>query len=99
MEEIRKVEEFFQLSAMSPNFAKKLDKLDPLADFRSEFNIPLARDVIKKSNEKKNEAEIIDLLERVDSKKQCIYMTGNSLGLQPKKVQSVQFKKVNFELS
>ena len=69
---------------MSPDFAKKLDEVDPLASFRSEFNIPLARDVIKKANE--NKTEQVDLLGGVDSKKECIYMTGNSLGLQPKKV-------------
>ena len=88
MEEIQKIEDFFKISAMSHNFAEKLDRFDPLAAFRSEFNIPLARDVIRKAAEKKTEAEVTNLL-KVASQKECIYMTGNSLGLQPKKVYKV----------
>jgi kynureninase len=45
------------------NFAKELDKNDPLKTFREQFYIP------------------------VINGKECIYFTGNSLGLQPKTTQ------------
>ena len=44
-------------------FARKLDKEDPLKLYRKEFHIPLYNN------------------------KEVIYMSGNSLGLQPKKVK------------
>jgi kynureninase len=47
----------------SLNFAKDLDKNDPLKNFREQFYIP------------------------VINGKECIYFTGNSLGLQPKTTQ------------
>ncbi|HMK05510.1 MAG TPA: kynureninase [Ferruginibacter sp.] len=44
-------------------FARQLDSVDPLKDFRSKFYIPIING------------------------KECIYFTGNSLGLQPKTTQ------------
>ena len=85
MDEIKKVETSFQIPAITREFAEKMDKQDVLSTFRSEFNIPLARDVITKAAENMSEAEVAELLEGVSDEKECLYMTGNSLGLQPKK--------------
>jgi kynureninase len=55
----------------SLEFAKKMDSIDPLKDFRAQFKIP----------------------PREDSKGECHYLCGNSLGLMPASVESALIKE------
>uniref|UniRef100_UPI00358E5B68 kynureninase isoform X2 n=1 Tax=Myxine glutinosa TaxID=7769 RepID=UPI00358E5B68 len=56
-------------------FARYLDSNDPLHSFRQRFHVPLVKDIPKSD------------LGLVNGKEPCVYMAGNSLGLQPKKVK------------
>eukprot|EP01133_Synstelium_polycarpum_P015613 gene15613-18552_t len=60
----------------SDMFAKQMDEIDTLAKFRDEFHIPLARDFVKTSTQ------------TIGDDEKVIYLTGNSLGLQPKQTQA-----------
>lgn len=53
---------------LSTQYAEALDRADPLSQVRSQFHIPAAGDIGAKHN----------------LSRPCIYLTGNSLGLQPK---------------
>ncbi|KAJ9658338.1 Kynureninase (L-kynurenine hydrolase) [Neophaeococcomyces mojaviensis] len=55
--------------------ALKLDGADPLASFRSRFHIPTKADLKRPTIAKPNNEPLSD---------ECIYLCGNSLGLQPK---------------
>lgn len=55
----------------SLNFAKQMDRTDPLRSFRNLFHIPTI------------------------NKKRSIYLTGNSLGLQPKNVKEIMAQELN----
>uniref|UniRef100_A0A8C4RAZ3 Kynureninase n=1 Tax=Eptatretus burgeri TaxID=7764 RepID=A0A8C4RAZ3_EPTBU len=57
------------------SFARHLDSNDPLHSFRQRFHVPLVKDIPKSD------------LGLVNGEEQCVYMAGNSLGLQPKKVK------------
>ncbi|XP_028405823.1 kynureninase-like [Dendronephthya gigantea] len=54
------------------DFAKYLDDLDPLKEFRSKYHIP-----------KNSDLPLVDLTV-VEADETCVYLCGHSLGLQPK---------------
>ena len=81
-----KIESKCQMSPYTLEYAMNMDEEDALSQFRNEFNIPLAKDVIKKYATDNKETGIQELLKGIDDKKECLYLVGNSLGLQPKKV-------------
>ncbi|XP_035223849.1 kynureninase-like, partial [Stegodyphus dumicola] len=60
----------------SLDYAKRLDKDDPLRDFRKRFHYP----------KKKNFSEV-DQKNLADDEEECIYFCGHSLGLQLKSVE------------
>ncbi|KAJ9255808.1 hypothetical protein DTO207G8_2825 [Paecilomyces variotii] len=62
--------------AYSKEYAQSLDKQDPLRDFRDEFIIPSKKDLKRKTLAVTEEESLSD--------PRCIYLCGNSLGLQPK---------------
>jgi kynureninase len=53
---------------LSPQYAAALDRADPLAGYREQFHVPKACDVGGDPSDTNH----------------CVYLTGNSLGLQPK---------------
>ncbi|EGG20433.1 kynureninase [Cavenderia fasciculata] len=63
-------------------FAKLMDLNDPLKSFRSEFYIPLLKDIAKCEEKKQCDQEVI-------------YLCGNSLGLQPKETRNQLDKYLN----
>ncbi|RHZ70663.1 Kynureninase 1 [Aspergillus turcosus] len=65
------------IRAFSKEYAESLDAQDPLHRFRDEFIIPSKKDLKRKTLFPNNETE-----ETPDEK--CIYLCGNSLGLQPR---------------
>eukprot|EP00045_Choanoeca_perplexa_P013694 m.155985 g.155985 ORF g.155985 m.155985 type:complete len:456 (+) comp16428_c0_seq1:44-1411(+) len=70
------------LDIMSKEFAALMDEADPLKRFRSEFNIPKNKDLTPTDTT------------LVDPEEECVYLCGNSLGLQPKRTKTI----VNQEL-
>jgi kynureninase len=60
----------------------KTDAADPLAHLRQEFNIPQRTSLL-------HGHALVHTKCTVDNGKDCIYLCGNSLGLQPKRVQQL----------
>ena len=75
-------------------FAAELDKRDKLAGFRNKFHIPTIGGVCEEDKRAKGVVASMDCIVSaiffslhfvgVDPSHECIYMCGNSLGLQPK---------------
>ena len=65
------------LAVTDRKFASALDEIDPLAALRDEFEVP------KRSSIKNFDATSVD----VDGDEPCVYLVGNSLGLQPKRTR------------
>jgi kynureninase len=63
----------------SDAFAIELDRRDPLARLRSNFNIPIAGQLLAEGERSAD----------VDPSSECVYLCGNSLGLQPKTTRAV----------
>ncbi|KAK5847757.1 hypothetical protein PBY51_016861 [Eleginops maclovinus] len=74
-ETLAKVSASLGCSPTSPKVAAYLDKHDPVRHLRKEFLLPTIADLPPSD------------LSQVDGSKECIYMVGNSLGLQPKKAR------------
>jgi len=62
----------FGVDLCTAEFARHMDAVDPLKDFRSLFAIPLVKDL-----------PCVD--DDIDGEEEVIYLCGNSLGLKPKK--------------
>jgi len=60
------------MDIFSTDYAEQLDGKDPIAGIRKEFHIP-------------KKGEIIPTITGSSSSEQCVYLCGNSLGLQPTK--------------
>eukprot|EP01119_Soliformovum_irregulare_P000861 TRINITY_DN10630_c0_g1_i1.p1 TRINITY_DN10630_c0_g1~~TRINITY_DN10630_c0_g1_i1.p1 ORF type:complete len:447 (-),score=135.27 TRINITY_DN10630_c0_g1_i1:16-1356(-) len=73
MEELRSVSQSLGISLDDPKFASEMDSRDPLKEFRGKFHIPKAITIA-------HDAPDASVVEGSD----CLYFTGNSLGLQPK---------------
>ena len=65
---------------MSLGEARRLDALDPLREMRAKFHIPLKSEILEPHRK-----DSID----THTSEQCIYLCGNSLGLQPRVTQSL----------
>ncbi|KAL2004419.1 hypothetical protein VTN02DRAFT_30 [Thermoascus thermophilus] len=63
------------IRAFSKEYAQALDARDPLRHFREEFIIPSKKDLARK--------KLVTTEEEDPSDPRCIYLCGNSLGLQP----------------
>lgn len=61
------------------SFARSLDDADPLRGFREQFHIPLVEAVAASAK-----GGVDRLLPQAALKEPCVYLVGNSLGLQPK---------------
>ncbi|KAJ1965796.1 Kynureninase (L-kynurenine hydrolase) [Dispira parvispora] len=64
-----------------PQFAQWLDCHDPLSSLRDEFTIPLAGNIRGMAPP---DVQVLPVPQRVPDDQPCIYLCGNSLGLQPK---------------
>lgn len=71
----------------SLQYARKMDEQDPLRRFRSQFHFPTRATIAKTSS-------TTGSVHLSDGDENCIYLTGNSLGLQPHKTKEY----VNAEL-
>ncbi|KAN0047589.1 hypothetical protein ACTA71_001972 [Dictyostelium dimigraforme] len=65
------------LSIEDEKLADKLDELDELSRLKEEFYFPITKDIASDLSKVKSE----------DLEKPVIYLTGNSLGLQPKEIE------------
>ena len=83
------------LPITDPKFAAALDSRDQLAGFRNKFYVPKIGELLE--GRKMSEGIIIEVVIitgqfiyfiDVDPNDECIYMSGNSLGLQPNNVLS-----------
>ncbi|KAI4831478.1 hypothetical protein KUCAC02_001018 [Chaenocephalus aceratus] len=74
-ETVEKVSSSLGCSPTSAEVADHLDKQDPLRALRGEFLLPTVADLPPSD------------LSKVKGSQECIYMVGNSLGLQPKKAR------------
>lgn len=81
---------FNESKSSTVDYARHLDSTDPLARFRSEFLIPSKSDLQHHPH-----AESRPPSEQNDPADPCIYLCGNSLGLQPKATRTL----INEELT
>ncbi|KAL2134042.1 hypothetical protein VTI74DRAFT_1153 [Chaetomium olivicolor] len=65
--------------------ARALDQDDPLAFTRSEFNIPTKAQI---ASTRLPDSATVDAGSGDDATEKCVYLCGNSLGLQPKRTQT-----------
>ena len=83
------------LSLSDPHFAVALDSRDQLKKLREEFNIPKIGELLEgraKADGIKPRKTIIILMVPyvgLDLSAECIYLVGNSLGLQPKNAKEL----------
>ncbi|ODQ53013.1 kynureninase [Saitoella complicata NRRL Y-17804] len=68
------------LDVLSEHFAAYCDAHDSLSNLRSEFHVPLCKDITTQTPDTPNE--------------ECIYFCGNSLGLQPKRTESLLLEEL-----
>ncbi|XP_065899967.1 kynureninase-like, partial [Dysidea avara] len=64
-------------------FAQLLDDRDPLKFLRGQFHVPTVSEVLDNK-----------VTEGVDGSKKCVYLAGNSLGLQPKGTQQLVLEEL-----
>lgn len=83
LEVLQKKAKEFNTEMHSVSFAKKMDAEDPLSHLRDEFCMPKMKDIpsVDKS--------------LIDPEEDCVYMCGNSLGLQPKKTRFYVDQELN----
>ncbi|KAL4807128.1 pyridoxal phosphate-dependent transferase [Aspergillus unguis] len=67
------------IRAFTREYAASLDAQDPLRHFRDEFIIPSGKDLKRKTLDPSQASD--------DSNSSCIYLCGNSLGLQPRNIR------------
>eukprot|EP00095_Tigriopus_kingsejongensis_P006090 maker-scaffold712_size108441-snap-gene-0.38 protein:Tk06090 transcript:maker-scaffold712_size108441-snap-gene-0.38-mRNA-1 annotation:"hypothetical protein DAPPUDRAFT_310889" len=72
-QDLTKLEANLQLPLDSLDFARRMDRDDPLRGFRSQFCFP-----------KKNELPLDKEWDATSGDEECVYFCGNSLGLKPK---------------
>ncbi len=71
-------------------FARELDAQDPLRAFRSEFHLPLAGDLRRAASTARSESPLA-----VADDQPAIYLTGNSLGLQPRSTREALLQELD----
>ena len=90
-----------RLPITDPKFAAALDSRDQLAGFRSKFYVPKIGELLEGRKMAEGIIEVVIITGQfiyfidVDPDIECIYMTGNSLGLQPKNVLGFIEKEVD----
>ncbi|KUL87184.1 hypothetical protein ZTR_05658 [Talaromyces verruculosus] len=67
------------IRAYKREYAEALDERDPLKSYRDQFIIPSKKDLLRK--------KLVDTEGDDESDPRCIYLCGNSLGLQPKNLR------------
>ncbi|GAM36961.1 hypothetical protein TCE0_022r06471 [Talaromyces pinophilus] len=67
------------IRAYKREYAEALDERDPLKSYRDQFIIPSKKDLLRK--------KLVDTEGNDESDPRCIYLCGNSLGLQPKNLR------------
>lgn len=71
-------------------FARELDAADPLRDFRAEFHLPLAGDLRRAAGAARSASPLA-----VADDQPAIYLTGNSLGLQPRSTRDAVVRELD----
>jgi kynureninase len=78
-------------------FALNLDQEDPLKAFRQQFCIPYAKDVSSTKRHGSHEAaesgNASDAIFKPDER--CVYLCGNSLGLQPLETRTLLLQELD----
>lgn len=89
----------------SSDFADALDVQCPLAAMRKEFHIPLVRDIASKTHDpdasidantaSRNAHEPATRADVLKSEHECVYLCGNSLGLEPKQTREMLMQELD----
>lgn len=85
----------FGVDLLSPEFASRLDKEDPLSHARELFHVPQKQDVRPDGARGHKSGRFFWLFKILNDLGQAIYLTGNSLGLQPKSLESTLLDELN----
>ena len=97
--DLQKWADQFGVALQSPEFAAKMDSVDPLREIRTNFTFPTMKDlpcgnivklIFVLHSGQITDDSLVDFSYTTELDEECIYLCGNSLGLKPKRADSYQ---------